>query len=590
MLLFSIFAVILGVGLLILVHEFGHFIVAKWKGVRVEIFSIFVGPVLLKKRYGQTEYRLCLIPLGGYVKLAGEHPYIGRTGASYELCSKTPFQRFQIFVAGALMNILLAFPLCVATYLIGKNVFEPVVGMPGTAEVEAGIRPGDRILSVDGVKIDNIDTYRLEVLRKPNGSIINVKVLRDGKQREFKLVQSGSERHATLPPSNQITEVKEGSVAYNAGFKVGDRILKINGKPTYFMGQIEQIVKNSPNRDLCFTVLRGKKTIKIRCRIGAKEKFEIPEQEVLDVCQAVVGSVVKGNPAYGKLMPGDKIRSVDGTYVNSWKHLRELIKGKAMQEVNLEVMRNGSYLKFKIIPNINLKGEGVIGITMGKSKTFTNVKEGSYFYRCGIRDGDEILRIEDSEVDSIDALIGYNVAGKKEILIHVKRGAKIHEIKLPVVKKVYGDVGGFGIHLFVNMFFKRWGFLEAVSIGVSEPLNMLVITCQILYKLISAQESLENLAGPVGIFAIAKKSAEIGLGNFLWLLAFITVNLGILNLLPIPILDGGLILLLIIEKIRGKPPGEKFLFVYQLIGIAFLVVLIAFVTYRDIVRFIIGGQ
>jgi regulator of sigma E protease len=242
-----------------------------------------------------------------------------------------------------------------------------------------------------------------------------------------------------------------------------------------------------------------------------------------------------------------------------------------------------------LIPNVNLKGEGVIGITMGESRTFTNVKKGSYFYKCGVREGDEIFKIEDSEVDSVSAILEYNVADKKEIFIHVKRQNRVYRIGLPVMKKVYGDVKGFGVHLFINMFFKRWGLFEAFSIGLSEPVNMLVITCQILYKLISAQESLENLAGPVGIFAIAKKSAEIGLGNFLWLLAFITVNLGILNLLPIPILDGGLILLVIIEKIRGRPPSEKFLFVYQLIGIGILVALIAFVTYRDIVRFIIGS-
>src|SRR4030067_1747319 len=120
--------IVIGIGLLIFIHEFGHFMVAKFHKVRVDAFSLGFGPVLWKVKKGDTEYRLSIIPLGGYVKMAGENVTDEKAGADYEFQSKTRWQRFQVYVAGGLMNIFLSFPLFIVAYMLGGTLPSPVIG------------------------------------------------------------------------------------------------------------------------------------------------------------------------------------------------------------------------------------------------------------------------------------------------------------------------------------------------------------------------------------------------------------------------------------------------------------------------------
>ena len=135
---------------------------------------------------------------------------------------------------------------------------------------------------------------------------------------------------------------------------------------------------------------------------------------------------------------------------------------------------------------------------------------------------------------------------------------------------------------------RKRSFSQAFKDGMAEPIDIGILTFQLLYKLVVAEESTKGLAGPVGIFKVSYDSAALAPGNLLWLLALITVNLGIFNLLPIPVLDGGHILLLGIEKIRGEAPSDKFVAIFQYVGLVFLLSLIVFVTYNDINR-LLGG-
>jgi regulator of sigma E protease len=137
--------------------------------------------------------------------------------------------------------------------------------------------------------------------------------------------------------------------------------------------------------------------------------------------------------------------------------------------------------------------------------------------------------------------------------------------------------------------FRRRPFGAAVAAGLREPFDVGVMTFEIIGKLIFGQESAKQLSGPLGIFHTSMKFVELSFGNFLWLLCLITVNLGIFNLLPIPILDGGHLVLLAIEKVRGRPPTEKFLAAFQYSGLFFILGLIIFVTYNDFRRLFTGG-
>ncbi|HEV3028130.1 MAG TPA: site-2 protease family protein, partial [Planctomycetota bacterium] len=159
----NVVLVVVGLGMIIFLHELGHFLMAKKNGVRVEIFSLGFGQAIFKFRRGETEYRIAWLPLGGYVKMAGETLMDERKGEPFELTSKTPWQRFQIFVAGAVMNLIIAFPIAILSYAVGKCEAPNVVGTPSLADAQAEnpLQAGDTIIEVDGRKIDSLDKYRI---------------------------------------------------------------------------------------------------------------------------------------------------------------------------------------------------------------------------------------------------------------------------------------------------------------------------------------------------------------------------------------------------------------------------------------------
>jgi regulator of sigma E protease len=166
---------LLVLGILIFVHELGHFLMARRIGVRVLTFSLGFGPKLLSFRRGDTEYRVSAIPLGGYVKMAGENPKDGRTGAPDEFLSKSKWQRFQVLVMGPVMNLALALiVMAFVLYYNGANVpafaSEPViVGSvdPDSPAAKARIQSGDRIIEIGDVPVADWEDFRLKTVTRP---------------------------------------------------------------------------------------------------------------------------------------------------------------------------------------------------------------------------------------------------------------------------------------------------------------------------------------------------------------------------------------------------------------------------------------
>src|SRR5215475_10630021 len=178
-------------GVIIVIHELGHFLVAKFFKIKVEVFSVGFGPRLFGFRKGETDYRISAFPLGGYVKMASETPMDTLTGEAYEFLSKPKWQRFLVAAAGPAMNIILAVVLIAGLYMYGTDVPEFLIGQavinvvePGSPADRAGIKPGDQIVSFDGKNSPDWQDVQNTVLTSP-GRALPIVVDRGGKQLDL---------------------------------------------------------------------------------------------------------------------------------------------------------------------------------------------------------------------------------------------------------------------------------------------------------------------------------------------------------------------------------------------------------------------
>ncbi len=263
-------AFIVVLGIMILVHEFGHYAVAKALGVRVEVFSIGFGKRLLGFRKGDTDYRISAIPLGGYVKMSGENPMDDRTGDPAEFLSHPRWHRFLIAIAGPAMNILLAVGLLTGVYMVHYEypaIFdEPtVVGwvIKDSAAAKAGIQTGDRIVQVDGVSNPDWEQVEEKVALSP-AQPLPVTVERAGKDLDFTVVPEpdgvdriGFAGWTAKEPNITITELQPGMPAEKAGMKVGDVILTADGQPVPALAAMVETLERTKDKPIEITVLRN---------------------------------------------------------------------------------------------------------------------------------------------------------------------------------------------------------------------------------------------------------------------------------------------------------------------------------------------
>jgi regulator of sigma E protease len=266
----SVLAFVFVLGVLIFVHELGHFLMARRIGVRVLTFSLGFGPKLLSFRRGDTEYCVSAIPLGGYVKMAGENPEDTRTGSADEFLSKTKWQRFQVLVMGPVMNILLALVVMALVLYQGARVAandDPVIGSftETSAAKAAGLQPGDRVVSVDGTAVDSWQELQLQIVPKANrrvhivaernGRHVEVDVVPDA-QGKFEIGDIGVVR--VMRP--QIRSVNDDSPAEEAGLQAGDVILAVGSERGVTRERAVELIKAHENKPLVFEIEREGQT------------------------------------------------------------------------------------------------------------------------------------------------------------------------------------------------------------------------------------------------------------------------------------------------------------------------------------------
>ncbi|HEX5425258.1 MAG TPA: RIP metalloprotease RseP [Candidatus Acidoferrales bacterium] len=271
--LFDLTVGALVLGLMVLLHEYGHFVAAKMCGVRVDIFSIGFGPRIWGVKRGDTDYRISVLPLGGYVKMAGDNPIEERTGEPYEFLSRPRWQRFIIAVAGPAANIILCFLLLFgALFFIGMPypvyTRQPAIVAGVASNGHSGLQRGDRIVAVNGHNTPTWDAVDAQIAGiKPN-STLSLTVMRGGSKVDLsESVGESPVRADSLvgyPAQDPLLgPVQAGYPAEKAGLKAGDRVVSLDGRPVNTFFELPDLINASDGHPLHFVVERDGKQLPI---------------------------------------------------------------------------------------------------------------------------------------------------------------------------------------------------------------------------------------------------------------------------------------------------------------------------------------
>ena len=424
------FWVVILLGVMILIHELGHFWAALSVGVRVETFSIGFGPRLFGFRRGETDFRISAVPFGGYVRMFGEQPGEETASDPRSFQSKARWQRAIVIVAGPLMNVLLAIALVTGLYMYGfpkeAPSSDPVISSvaPGSPAESAGLHSGDRIVQIGGKRNPSWQDVLTEEALNANHSI-PVQVRRGKEELRFDVTPRMDAKEgigvAGWRGDVQVAEVSKGSPASAAGLKPGDLFVDVNGQPV---------------------------------------------ESVLTVQQAITRS--NGKP------------------------------------VELTLMRNNQVQKISVTPEASTANSRLP-------------------WRIGI---------------------GFRMP--------------VQLVKLPL-----------GPALVESLRFNR---------------QNATMIFQVLRSIVAHRVSPKTLSGPIGIAQMSSEAAQEGPSSFLGLMAVVSLNLAIFNLLPIPILDGGTLLLLMIEMLMQREMSIQVKETVFKLGFVFLMMVVVFVIYNDISR------
>ena len=539
------FIVLLSV--LIFVHELGHFLAAKALDVKVTRFSIGFGPRIFAFTRGETEYQVAWVPLGGYVKMAGD---LGDEGPSEDqgrgFLAQAPWKRAVIVGAGPAAS--LAFPLLL--YFILFLAFPQAIDVttryplrtssrvmmlePGMPAAEAGVRVGDLITSIDGNAVRTFEDLR-RALGNKGGKEVTLGLERDGRPLELKLVAARSEegeadktrgRLGVSPePRLPLLGVPAGSVAERAGLRTFDRVLSVDGQPVEDLVSLERTLSAAKNDVVHVEALRRAPAALPGVDAVVPERIhaDVPRQQGqglavlgVELPDLYVGQVAPGSSAEAVgLLPGDRLLSVDGQPVVSALKLQRKLDTLRKTPFRLGWLQKGQerFAEVQQRPLDPKDVAGTKGLDLGLRAPFdASADERLTFDIARLGPGTALVAAARKVGDTIS-----NVAGNLAML-------------------VTGRV----------------------------PFSM--------------------LGGPIMLYGIASQSAQLGLGVFLSTMALISVNLGLLNLLPIPVLDGFGLLSAFWEWVRRRPIPMRAREIANIVGLAGLVVLMLFVFKNDIAR------
>lgn len=653
----GILGVLLGVGALIFFHELGHFMAAKWAGVRVDVFSLGMGPRLWGFQRGDTDYRISLLPIGGYVSMLGQVDGDPNQPASQDdgdFRNKSVFKRFVIMVAGVVMNVILAAALFVACYGIGHEVVAPEIGRirAGSGASKADLRAGDIVLAVGGDQVTSFsDLAGLIAINGEEQVTLRVQRGTEVFETQATPVRDETDTYARLgvePRDLWIRDVPEGSLFTAAGVKGStatewDRIVNVSPvdsrcAPDAEMSSSrinEALIESSgpmvfvferarydPSGFECLERSRFEATITLPRLPLVILGPEVPNQ-------AWIRSVREGSAAdQAGIKVGDRLVSLNGlaiTRTNLEARVREVGASQEGRPVVAVLEREGERLELQATlepqnPQVLTRalegvsepaerleirreaGSWLLGVTyaddvVASVSTMTPAADGAE--AITLQPGDQITgywadegfltwgkRIDSPSVGYMSRLFS-NPELKQIKVAWLPKGET--EERTAVVKprtdpsKTFPDFGSqlvFGPRIAVI----ERSALGALALGLQRTgveTRRLIST---LGAFLSGSVSHRELGGPIQIMSLTYRASQETLTQLLYLLAILSVNLAVINLLPIPVLDGGHIFFLMVEKLKGRPVSGKVLINAQWFGLFCILGLLALVFFNDIRR------
>ncbi len=633
----------LGLGLVIFFHELGHFAVAKWCGVLVERFSIGFGPILYQFKYGETDYALSLIPFGGYVKMLGQDDADPSQMTDTELQAnprsythKTVLQRMAIISAGVIMNIITGLLFFTLAFRMGVAVSPPEIGgtLIGQPAWQAGLKPGDKIETINGRQTSTfMDIVRASALSggdplQITGKTANGDAFEKSVQPVLKetRMQIGAEpaRALKLPKfADNKPPVSSGSPAEKAGgFLGGDEIIAIDGVSIDSVSQLHEYLAEHRSQEVIY---------KIKSEEGQTKDIKVEPYPFRSLgfspLMGRIEAIQIGSPAeIAELKVGDTIVKVNGksvgTELNPLKlpgwfadHHDETVEltiqreepGTSSKEMKIIVspIKRGGWLEMPHDRNVPISIPA-IGIAFHAMSTIAQV-DPSGPAAGKLEPNERISKIEILSDELIDAKsreksdrkelllkenernLGYALAllqqlAKSKVNLTVMNAdgvERVVEIEPTADSEWFLPNRGVIINL-LTIEQSGDNLAASAQMAFTHTKNSALEIYLTLSSLITQKLSIKELHGPFGIAKVAYLVAEQGVSDFLMFLGFLSINLAVLNFLPIPLLDGGHMVFLIWEGLTGRKPNANVQNVAQLIGLLFVVSLMLLVIYLDI--------
>jgi regulator of sigma E protease len=689
----DLLVVVLGFGLIVFLHECGHFFAARWAGIRVLAFALGFGPAVASYRKGMglrrgttepayrallikaeesgddsalkgispTEYRFNALPLGGYVKMLGQDDLdpcaVSKAPDSYQNCK--PWKRMVVISAGVVMNIITAAVLFVAVFMIGLKVEPPVVGgiAPGSPAAQAtpldagietvGLEPGDTIASINGRPPNTFADVRVGVAMTARDTPVELLVDRPGVDAplRFEVVPEVSAFDGLLsigidaPMSLTISPIAgpDGDALPEStglkGVTPGSRIVAADDAPISTPAELDAIFAESNGQPVAVTIETDSQTLTRTINPRADMQIGIvpgSDEAALTVIEHLLGltpviriadrqDAVTEQGIKAGLEPGDIFASLDGIEFPSLIEGIRRIRASRGRDISIVVLREVDGVQQRVTLTAPVSSKGRIGFAPDDTASLDTLVALPPL---------EVRALDEEDFSSPPAAEIITAPGQRIVLVNGEPVANFTDIRnalqratidaaasgtgatvdltieLPIIDanrprtvrqwhlsaKDITDLHAlswsppFNSSVFEpeQIILKASGPGQAISFGLSETRRVLVMTYVTFARLFERTVKIEHLKGPVGIAHIGTLLAGRGFVWVMFFMAVISVNLAVINFLPLPIVDGGQFLMLVYEQIRGRPVPIAFQNVVTMAGLLLIVSLFLVVTFNDV--------